>query len=277
MLHSRRQRLARLAEQEAQGANFWTPFFNDRVRRRIIQWFDRAFSSGQARANHFAAARLLILQDEGWADLGFHSYASRDMEEYALAGPDPMIPTAIEALAAPLSARSKPSFADHVNLVLREDRVSWELIGDQMVSFESLEMHDAVVKPAITLLGHRTDLEKVEVAYSAALAEISSGSPANAITDAGTALQETLLALGAQGNALGPLIASAKKLDLFAGHDSTLLKSIEGALHWVSADRSEKGDAHHTSDADVQDAWLTVHIVGALILRLTKGPPRLQN
>lgn len=274
MLHSRRQRLAKLVDREAAGESFWTPLFNDRVRRRILQWFETGFNSPQSRNDHFSTARQLILHEEGLASLGFNSYSYRDMEEFLLQGPDHMVPTAIEALAIPLRSSSRPHFAVHVNLVLREDRVSWELIGEEMIPFESRELHESIVRPALSLLGNRPDLDKVETAYGAALAEIANGSAADAITDAGTALQETLVSLGAQGNALGPLITSARKLDLFAGHDPTLLKSLEGALHWASADRSEKGDAHHTSDADVQDAWLTVHVVGALILRLTKGPPR---
>ena len=274
MLHSRRQRLAKIAEGEANGESFWISTFDDRVRRRTLQWFERGITSTQSRRDHFETARRLILHEEGLQDLGFSVYPSSDMEQFLLGGPQEMVPTAIEALTAPLRYQALALFTEHVNLVLREDRVSWELIGGEMIPFESREMHESIVRPVLSLLGNRPDLDKVETAYGAALAEIANGNPADAITDAGTALQETLVGIGAQGNALGPLISSAKKLNLFAGHDSTLLKSLEGALHWASADRSEKGDAHHTSDADVQDAWLTVHIVGALILRLTKGPPR---
>jgi hypothetical protein len=49
---------------------------------------------------------------------------------------------------------------------------------------------------------------------------------------------------------------------------------VEKILHWVSADRSEKGDAHEVSTATVDDAWFIVHIVGAVILRLSKASPR---
>jgi hypothetical protein len=38
----------------------------------------------------------------------------------------------------------------------------------------------------------------------------------------------------------------------------------------VSADRSERGDAHLVKESDSDDAWLVVHVVGALILRLEK-------
>jgi hypothetical protein len=39
-------------------------------------------------------------------------------------------------------------------------------------------------------------------------------------------------------------------------------------VDWVSASRSDRGDAHSASNATRPDAWLVVHVVGALILRL---------
>lgn len=39
-------------------------------------------------------------------------------------------------------------------------------------------------------------------------------------------------------------------------------------MDWVSADRSERGEAHKSGSDDRADAWLAVHVVGALILRL---------
>lgn len=97
--------------------------------------------------------------------------------------------------------------------------------------------------------------------------------PPDAITDAGTALQEALQALGCGGNALGGLIKDAMKKGLLAPHDATLASGIKNFMAWASADRSETGDAHKSSDATLDDAWLMVHIVGALIVRLA-GTPR---
>jgi hypothetical protein len=73
---------------------------------------------------------------------------------------------------------------------------------------------------------------------------------------------------------LGPLIKDAKKRGLLAPHDARLDKAISDVMDWVSADRSESGEAHHVSGASVEDAWLIVHIVGSLILRMASGPPR---
>jgi hypothetical protein len=93
------------------------------------------------------------------------------------------------------------------------------------------------------------------------LHKLPGGDPADAITDVGTALQEMLVYLGAQGNALGPLLKDAEQRGLLGPYDAKL-------VGWVSADRSNRGDTHSASSATKGDAWLTVHVVGALILRL---------
>ena len=111
----------------------------------------------------------------------------------------------------------------------------------------------------------------MERAYQDALRELAGGDPADAITDAGTALQEALTVAGAKGNALGPLLKSARQLGLLRAHDAALEEGIVKLVDWVSADRSTLGDAHKASQARREDAWLTVHVVGALILRLAGG------
>jgi hypothetical protein len=135
---------------------------------------------------------------------------------------------------------------------------------------ESPVLQAKVVTPVQRLLSSRAELGAVEVAYQKALNETS---PDDAITDAGTALQEMLTALDCTGNALGPLISSARKRGLLGAHDSPLVDGLERIMNWVSADRSSLGDGHRgKSGATAEDAALIVHVVGALILRLTKGP-----
>jgi hypothetical protein len=53
-----------------------------------------------------------------------------------------------------------------------------------------------------------------------------------------------------------------------------MLDAIEKAMHWVAADRSEMGDAHHATQATREDAWLIVHVVGAVMVRLASGQQR---
>jgi hypothetical protein len=164
-------------------------------------------------------------------------------------------------------------FATEINRIFREERVAFQLIEGQMVDLEAEELHSAVVAPTLRLLSGRSGFDKVEVAYLDAIREISNGSPADAITDAGTALQEVLTALGCSGTQLGPLIKDARRRGLLAPHDAKLDQAVADVMDWVAADRSQSGESHHVSTASIEDAWLIVHIVGSLILRLASGPP----
>jgi hypothetical protein len=281
LLYSRRKRLAELAAREAAGESFWTDKFDDSVRTKFILAFRYAT---KGRSDYGSLARNAILHDEGIFFLCVSTMEpADDFDNFVLTCEDEMMPTAVEAMSQACADRflnaafanlNAESFDPAVNLILREHRISHELMSHQMVPFSAKELHEAVVAPALCLLAGRTDLENVELACRSALEEISAGKAADAITDAGTALQEMLSSLGCEGNALGPLIASAKTKGLLAPHDSPMLTVVEKVIHWVSADRSEKGDAHAVSTATIDDAWFTVHIVGAVILRLSNSSLR---
>lgn len=159
------------------------------------------------------------------------------------------------------------AFANQVNAVMAEHRIAFKFVDGELIPFSSDELLQEVVEPALRLLVG-AQFDGAHSAYLDALKEIGHGSAADAITDAGTALQECLVALGCKGNALGPLIKDAKKNGLLGSHDQGLVDGIEKFLHWASADRSTTGDAHMTTDAVAADAWLMVHIVGALMVRL---------
>jgi hypothetical protein len=109
--------------------------------------------------------------------------------------------------------------------------------------------------------------EKVESAYQDALGEIADGKPADAIADAGTALQEAFVTLRCEGNTLGLLAKSARSKGLLPPHDMLMNETLRKLVDWVSAGRSERSDVHQAREPSVEDAWLTVHIVGAPILR----------
>lgn len=163
------------------------------------------------------------------------------------------------------------AFRERVNQILDEHDIAYQLVGREMIPRDSMVMHADIVGPALSLLRGHSALNKVEIAFQNALRELKPGEdPANAITDAGTALQEMLVALGAEGNRLGPLLASARGKGLLGPHDSKLAQGVEKIGEWVSADRSTRGDSHSVTDATRDDAWLAVHVVGALILRLEK-------
>jgi hypothetical protein len=144
-----------------------------------------------------------------------------DLIAFHHVGDDALLPSMIEAIVQafeitgievghPAAQADVNKYREQVNTVLREHRISYELVGTEMVPFASKELHAAVVEPALRLLSSRSGWEKVEQAYQAALGELAEGNPADAITDAGTALQEALTLLGCTGNSLGPLVRSAR-------------------------------------------------------------------
>ena len=160
-----------------------------------------------------------------------------------------------------------------INDVLAQERVAWRLVDREMIEMHSQELHAEVLEPAMKLL-HDSRFRTVDVAYRKALDELSRGDGADAVTDAGTALQEMLTALGCEGNQLGDQIKSARGKNLLAAHDTPLFDSVERALHWIAAARRQTGDSHRASSATRDDAWLIVHVLGAFIVRLAAGSAR---
>ncbi len=225
------------------------------------------------------------------AEEGVYAFTNRqlgpadDMFAYCHSCSDSMFPTVTEALYLALRMADELErggswgssfagrFAREATEILAQERVGWELIDGHMVEIRSRELHIAVVEPTLLLL-HQSRFGSAERAYEQALEELAHGKAWDAITDAGRALQEVLTRLGCDGNQLGDLIRSARKRGLFAAHDAQLTDAVEKVMHWVSADRSQMGDAHHETSATRDDAWLIVHVVGALIVRLAASTPR---
>lgn len=275
MLHARRKRIKALAEAEAAGKSFWTKEFSRSDRLRI--WYAILDTSGgeTTAAAVTGFARHLIMTDEGLPFLSSGHYPPHaDFNAYLLECPDEMVPTLVEATYRGLRqvARVNPGvivgdFERTANEILNESRISYDLINGQMIEFESKELHQAVVEPALRLLAGRAEFAAVETAYQKALKEISDGDPADAITDAATALQELLNALGVKAGTLDAQARAAREKGLLRGHDLKL-------TDWVTGDRSTTGDAHNATPAKREDAWLTVHVAGALILRLAEGTAR---
>jgi hypothetical protein len=158
--------------------------------------------------------------------------------------------------------QSFDAYRNEVNSVLDLHDVGYQVIDTEVIERESMAMHADVVEPALALLHGDSRLASVERAFQDALRELKpGGNPADAITDAATALQEMLVAIGADGNALGPLMRDGVSRGLLRPYDAKL-------VDWASASRSDRGDAHSAGEASSSDAWLVVHVVGALILRL---------
>jgi len=278
MLFKERKRLAELAAAEALGESLWTEDLDQAVRGKLLHaWYDSTTNPYAGRAAAEQIERL-VSRNNGWTE-------TFKIEDALMKAPVDDVLTYVEAISLVLSARAannyegeyQPSaFIRYVNAAFNAHRVAYRLADLEIVPLSSDELHVEVVEPVLGLLHGRPDLRNAHDAYLNALKEISRNDPADAITDAGTALQETLTALGCKGSALGPLIADAKKNGLLAGHNRNLTDGVEKFLHWASADRSQSGDAHTSQQAALSDAWLMVHIVGALIVRLADVTPRAE-
>lgn len=270
MLPSERKRRAQRDAAEASGQDLWTEELPNPARVKI-----RAFLRGVAeqRSDFTHSVNLTLEFAAGRSVPYFHL-------DNLLGADNDFALDVVGAAAFVISDDARlrrdygESFESFVNRILEDYRVAYRLVDGELFPVESDELHQHVVAPALRLLVGE-QFARANGAYMDAIKEVPTD-PSNAITDAGTALQETLTALGCEGNSLGPLIKSAKKQSLLAGHDKTLTSAIEDFHHWASADRSEKGDGHKVSDASRSDAWLMIHIVGALIIRLVDDAPRAE-
>lgn len=265
MLHGRRKHLQQITQAEAEGQSFWTVDFDKRARARMASVVAELGDGAIALIGNRVSA---LMRKELGVFIRTNilvAFVEEDKDH---------LPSLTEALIAvrELAGSVADRLEREINDILNEHRISYELINGQMVEFESKELHQAVVAPVLRLLSGLPGWDNVEMTYQDALREVSQNAPGDAITDAGTALQEALTLLGCDGNSLGPLVRSAKSKGLLAPHDSTLTEGIEKIAHWVAADRSESGDSHKASTGITRDdAWFTVHVVGALILRLAGG------
>jgi hypothetical protein len=282
VLHARRKRITEAARAAARGEP-WIYAFSKAVRTKV--WISLQSSTTPGFQDTLIRnARDRILHEEGRFYLTDPEVeAVDDLYQYLFKAPHTMVPTVIEALGFELRRQARQSgfvatfyrpgeFERDIQTILREYRIGFDFVEGEMVSFESKELYRDVIERGLRLLSQREGFVSVEAAYRDALRELAGGKAADAITDAGTALQEMLVAMGCQGNALGPLLSSARKRHLLGPHDYVLTEVISKAIDWASADRSQMGDSHKASSATPEDAWLTVHIVGALIVRLAAGP-----
>ena len=287
MFFHRRTKLRELANAESQGKSFWTTAFDQEARAKIGFAIAEASRGDPDVATAVGdRAAYLLRMDEGWYVPPVQEGGDSDLLELLAKTQDQFIPSMIEAVCVagsdtnkardPFSRSAFPAFSvgqfvADVNTVLRQHRISYELINGEMVPFQSPELHVEVVEPTLRLLGGADAWDKAEAAYQDALRELAAGHPDAAVTAAARALQETLLALGCEGDALGPLLASARRRRIFGVHNAVMTHALARIIDWVNADRTVSGDGQVESRASRDDAWFTVHVIGALILRLTQG------
>ena len=271
-----RMRLEELAQREAAGESFWSSDLDERTRNKLAFILDDTIEMLSGPLSALSSWEIWERLSEKIARDYGDAVREYDRDRVARETDPGVVFDLIESVGLIIEdPRLLDSFEKRVNEVFDNHRVSFQLAPTlQIIPRDSIEIHTAVTLPTLQLLHGRPDLAKAEAAYTEALREISDGKPAGAITHASVALQETLTALGASGNALGDQLKAAKaKTTLFAGRDQPLLDGISKVADWAAAERNSNGDAHRITDAVLDDAWMMVHVVGALILRLT-GDPR---
>ena len=288
MLFGRRKRLEDILKAEAEGRSFWTSTLDDNARYKlyyIIQGIESQFEKAGPHSsewNFLVQARQFTLRDLGLPQLSNSNYYDpiKDAYQAILEAEISTVFSLLEAIIVIIEAMYHvgnehlkkrlnriPKISEDICEILREHRINFDLVNGSFIPLESRHMHDSVVVPTLTFLGKNNKYFKVEEAYEKALIQLHNGSPDDAITNASTALEKMLLSLGCTGNSLGSLTNSAMKRRIISSYDKKF-------IDWVSADRSTIGSAHSVNSASTEDAWLTVHVVGAIILRICGGPLR---
>ena len=165
--------------------------------------------------------------------------------------------------------RAEEYFAK-ANDILLEGRVSYTYIRGRLKERGAEPLHTDVLRPAEAALTSDPSFANAESAYQDALTAMASGHYGASITSAGSALQQTLVALGAEGQNLGALMSDAKRRGFLMGHDEKLVSAYKAIADWITADRSNRGTAHAASSSGRADAELAIHVVASLIVRLAK-------
>jgi len=166
--------------------------------------------------------------------------------------------------------RSRELLRDRITEILEDHRIGFVFVDGNFLPRSGSIADQEILVPAVEFLTGDPTFADADSTYREALRSIQHRQPDQAITKACTALQSVLAALGCGDGSdkLSKQFATAIDKGLLARH----AKPLEG---WLTADRGILGSAHPGDGTAVrEDAWLTVHVVGAVILRLARGPAR---
>lgn len=168
---------------------------------------------------------------------------------------------------------SAESFIEVVNDRLLHARVDWFFEDQRFQERGNFLMHSEVIRPVTILLADDQVFTKASAAFQSALNRLSKGETDVALTEGAVALQEFFRALGVEGNSVSDQLDKAQRQSFISGADRGLMKPL---IDWVNADRSDRGNAHRHRAGDVTkaDAWLMMHVVGAVMVRLSNREPR---
>jgi len=173
----------------------------------------------------------------------------------------------------PRLIRAPEEFYEQVNNVLLEERVGWLYLEGKFRKRDNQPLHLVVIQPVEVLLSSDPLYASAERAYVEASTALGQGSYGSAVSLTYSAVQETFQALGARGGDLGALFNDAKNKGFLRGVDGNLLTAIKALDGWLTGNRSNRGNSHGASDADRDDAQLSIHVAAALMIRLMKLNP----
>lgn len=194
--------------------------------------------------------------------------------QYVLEGEDALLALDVIGAWADVYARlpgarwlreAEQAFLAEVSQALRGS--AFAVSGREIVRRDELGAAVLVDEPMAALLVDDPALRAVDDKLREALHELEQGRPADAVTDAGTALQMLLEHLGYSGKQLGEQLAVARKHGWLNGVDAPLAQALDAVGRWVAAVRNQRGDAHHGPEPDARDAEFVVRMVGLLVLR----------
>lgn len=279
MLFKRRKELDEKLQRELRGEDLWTMNLDEKTRRRI--WYAiQTTVDAVYRLDVFKLARQQTIIELGLPFLRerppttffpvHDDYPREDVYCSIMESENDIVFSLLEAILALLS--TKETFHWHMlsellNSIFRESRIKVEIINGKIIEKDSLALHKNIIKPVLTLLGSDSKWSKAESKYRSALEDIADGKPDSAVTNATTALQEALLARKLGGETLKPLFYSAKEKNILHSQDKKL-------IDWLDADRVNFGTTHYHQETRIEDAKLTLNVVGAMILRIASKHPR---
>lgn len=280
-LPSRGAFLRQRADEENRDGVTWTREFTRLTRARLAGVFADAFPEIRTRHAYESAVGEVLARHSEYPN-GLVTLSST----VTIHASDFWMPDVLDAAAVALTkfdARpptasnqwGRPALIDTsailtaANDALLAGRVAFAFVDRRLRDRSGEPLHSTLITPFETALTGDPRFEAAERAYLQASGELATGHYGASITSAGSALQAALQSLGAKGNDLGALFSDGMRRGFLQGHDARLLDAFKSLGGWVTADRSNRGNAHGPASASRADAQFALHIVAATVLRLT--------